>query len=100
MSDLVVIWSMGHKAYWAQNSNGYRLNLSMAGLYSREEAQEIVDSSRGRNERIVEIDKAFTDLQAQAYKSDRALTEVRIQIGAHSRAIEGIIELSGILERT
>lgn len=38
-----LIWSHEHSAWWGPCSQGYTTNLTLAGIYSREEAIEIVD---------------------------------------------------------
>jgi hypothetical protein len=45
MSELYLVWSNQHSAWWRPNSCGYTKQISDAGLYSRDEAIEI---SRGR----------------------------------------------------
>jgi hypothetical protein len=42
MSDLYVIWSIEHTAWWAPNRHGYVRDVLRAGRYSRGEAREIV----------------------------------------------------------
>lgn len=66
-ADPVLIWSMEHDAWWRPNWRGYTLSRAEAGVYTRREAQGIVDGSRGANERIEEIgpgDHRLTDWTA------------------------------------
>lgn len=56
--DLVKIWSFEHDAWWRPNSQGYTTSEAEAGLYEREEAEEIVRQANygGQlNEEIVEV---------------------------------------------
>lgn len=42
MSDIVVIWSGEHRAYWRTPANGYTTELNQwTGTYSREEAESL-----------------------------------------------------------
>lgn len=55
MGDFVLVWSMEHGAWWRPGWHGYSTNIMEAGLYARQEAQQIVDGSNGRHEKIVEV---------------------------------------------
>jgi hypothetical protein len=46
MNEQYIIWSIEHDGWWAPNKRGYVEKLANAGLYSYEEAFEIV---RGAN---------------------------------------------------
>lgn len=46
----VRIWSFTRHAWWRWHGAGYTEDLAKAGLYSREDAQEIVDGTHGQNE--------------------------------------------------
>lgn len=37
-----LVWSHEHKAWWGPNNNGYFQGIRNAGIYSREQALEIV----------------------------------------------------------
>lgn len=81
-SDDYLIWSHEHGAWWKPNSLGYTTNISRAGVYSRDDATDIVrratiDWTRAPNEvpvavsdlpddalRLLEIDGADTPTQA------------------------------------
>lgn len=54
--DPVLIWSMEHNAWWAAHECGYTTERGAAGRYTRERAQQIVDGSGGKNERIEELE--------------------------------------------
>lgn len=41
MTEKYLIWSEDHKMWWCPRCNGYTSILKEAGLYSREEAEEI-----------------------------------------------------------
>jgi hypothetical protein len=45
MSDLYLVWSNEHHAWWRSNSQGYTTKVQVAGRYDRAEAIAI---SRGR----------------------------------------------------
>lgn len=89
-NDLVLIWSMEHDAWWRPNARGYTANREEAGHFGRREAQEIVDSSRGVNERIVEL--TVTDQEhedsvffAKVARLVRAAASVEKWAGAYFR---------------
>ena len=42
MTDLFVIWSWKHRAWWAPDREGYTQHIGEAGRYSFEEASDIV----------------------------------------------------------
>ena len=46
MSDMYLIWSNEHRAWWNPNSSGYTTSSSAAGRYTRDEALKICFSSR------------------------------------------------------
>lgn len=50
MSDTVRIWSLKRAAWWEWHSHGYTEDIKKAGLYSREQAQEIIENTHGENE--------------------------------------------------
>lgn len=54
LDDLVLLYSHEKNAYWRANSCGYTTNISAAGRYLREEAEEIAKASRGQDS-IMEI---------------------------------------------
>lgn len=67
-SDKVLIWSIEHNAYWRSDSMGYAKYLCNAGLYTFQEAKEIckkVNAHGREQERIIELDDAFTSLQLE-----------------------------------
>lgn len=45
----VLIWSNEHTAWWKANSWGYTRTLSEAGLYTLEEAKQIVEGANAFN---------------------------------------------------
>ena len=45
MTELFVIWSIEHTAWWAPNRYGYVRDVLLAGRYTRPEAREIVRES-------------------------------------------------------
>jgi hypothetical protein len=47
------VWSMEHNAWWRPNHCGYTADLYQAGLYTKDEADAIVNGTKGRNERPV-----------------------------------------------
>jgi hypothetical protein len=48
MTQLFVIWSIEHNAWWAPNRHGYVRDVIRAGRYAQSEAREIVDAANGR----------------------------------------------------
>jgi len=46
----VRIWSKLRAAWWCWHSAGYTEDVAKAGLYTREEAQDIIASTHGENE--------------------------------------------------
>ncbi len=42
---MYIIWSNEHRAWWRPNSRGYTPNISDAGVYSREDAMDIVEGA-------------------------------------------------------
>lgn len=50
LGERVRIWSIEHKAWWRPDSMGYTTDIAGAGLYSPEEAAEIVKGSSGKDE--------------------------------------------------
>lgn len=47
MTPEYVIWSTKHRAWWGPDERGYRVHLSSAGRYSRDQALEICTWARG-----------------------------------------------------
>ncbi|MGV3515607.1 hypothetical protein [Luteitalea sp.] len=47
-----LIWDGSHGAYWGPNRGGYVNNILLAGYYTREEAEQIVNSVSGRERRM------------------------------------------------
>ncbi len=75
----VLIWSKEHNAWWRANSQGYATNLACAGLYERAEADSIASDSHGRDY-PVSLEKAFCDLQQQAWNADMAMSKASRQL--------------------
>src|SRR5262245_51140983 len=44
-SDAWVIWSFEHDEWWMPNRRGYTIHLHEAGVYTQDEANEIVDTA-------------------------------------------------------
>lgn len=66
MADKVLIWCLEREMYWKANSHGYTQELSEAGLYQRGRAESICKNANAQGkeeERIIELDEAFTSLQ-------------------------------------
>jgi hypothetical protein len=64
----VLIFCVERKQYWKPEQQGYTFELSEAGLYSQDEAVKICTDANisGDNERMIDIQDAFTSLQKQA----------------------------------
>lgn len=45
MPELYLIWSNEHGMWWRANSQGYTRILSLAGRYSRKEAEDICEGA-------------------------------------------------------
>jgi len=91
--DPVFIWSHEHGAWWRPASKGYCLTIALAGIYERKEAQQIVDSSQGKNEMIVELLAGIELLQSQSLAADRELLSIR-------RHVETSVSKADIWERS
>lgn len=66
MADKVLIWCLERKMYWKDNNIGYTEELAEAGLYHRGKAESICKNANAHGEeeeRIIELDDAFTSLQ-------------------------------------
>lgn len=50
-----LIWSVEHNAWWKQSKYGYSNDLSEAGLFSKEEASDIVEEANVRSHEEVMI---------------------------------------------
>lgn len=56
--DAYLVWSYEHDAWWGQSRFGYTRNITLAGRYSKAEADEIVADAMG-NEAAIPARAAF-----------------------------------------
>jgi len=66
-SSKVLIFCVERKQYWKPEQQGYTFELSEAGLYPQDKAIKICTDANisGDNERMIDIEDAFTSLQKQ-----------------------------------
>jgi len=63
MSDLYLVWSHEHSAWWRRGGAGYTKRVSEAGRYSRNDAMQVcLQASIGSGEVLNELPVKLTDL--------------------------------------
>jgi len=57
-----LIWSVEHNGWWKGDRHGYSDNLPGAGMFSKEEAEQIVNDSnmRGLEECMIPVERILT----------------------------------------
>lgn len=79
-TEYFVIWSKQHRAWWRDNSQGYSKNLAKAGVYSKDD----LDNICMEDNTLLRLLDAFHQLQGQAYSTDQILIQVENALSATS----------------